>query len=158
MEKMNETTIKMLTDKDQQTSFLSQKITEKTNLKTKKLIEKLPDAGIEESYSHQDDSESFSLAEIAAELYFEGHEPVLPKLVYFRHDPSIRNLIEMRMSGNTFNHQKLSLNLIQTSGIKSSDAAKIEAALKAMKCSGNLNISKEVKNESKRLLEYEIDF
>ena len=55
-------------------------------------------------------------------------------------------------------HQKLMLKLSNSSGIKESDAVKIDAALKGMKCSGNVTVESEAKNESRRYLEYEIEF
>ena len=45
-----------------------------------------------------------------------------------------------------------------SSGIKESDAMKIDAVLKGMKVSGNATVASEAKNESRRYLEYEIEF
>lgn len=45
-----------------------------------------------------------------------------------------------------------------SSGLKESEAVKIDAVLKGMKCSGNTTVVSEVQNESRRYLEYEIDF
>ena len=43
-------------------------------------------------------------------------------------------------------------------GLKEKDALKIDAVLKGMKCAGNATVVSEVQNESRRYLEYEIDF
>lgn len=44
-------------------------------------------------------------------------------------------------------HQKFMLKMSNSSDMKESDAAKIDAVLKGMKCSGNATISSETKNE-----------
>ena len=98
------------------------------------------------------------ISEIAAEMTLPGHEPVQPTLVYLRKDPAIRSLIELRLSPNPITHQKLIVRLSSSSGIKESEAAKIDAALGAMKCAGNASVVSEAQSESRRYLEYEIDF
>lgn len=45
-----------------------------------------------------------------------------------------------------------------SSGIRESDVAKIDAVLKGMKVGGNATVFNEAKNESRRYLEYEIEF
>ena len=68
------------------------------------------------------------------------------------------NLIEMRMDETPpLTPQKFTLKLSDTLGIKEKDAIKIDAALKAMRISGNTTITSEVRNESRRFFEYEID-
>ena len=98
-------------------------------------------------------------AEIAAEMSFPGHDPVKPKLKYLKYDPSINNLIEMRMNEHSpILHQKLMIKLSNSSGLKESEAVKIDAVIKGMKCGGNATLVSETQNESRRYLEYEIDF
>ena len=87
-----------------------------------------------------------------------GHQPVEPELKYFKKDPQIQNLVSLRMSDNALTHQVYRLELINSSGIKVKDAAKIDAALSAMKINGNLSVTKEAQSESRRFFEYEIDF
>ena len=102
---------------------------------------------------------SFALAEIAAEMDFPGHSPIMPKLKYLKNDPNITNLVEMRMNESTpLLHQRLLINLSVSSGIKEREAVKIDTVLKGLRCSGNLTLENEVQNESRRFLEYEIDF
>lgn len=97
--------------------------------------------------------------EIAGEAYFPGHEPIEPILHYLQRDPSILSLIAMRMDEKApLTHQKFTLNLSNSSGIKEKDAIKIDAVLKAMKIAGNATVTSEVKNEERRFFEYEIDF
>lgn len=55
-------------------------------------------------------------------------------------------------------HQKYTLKLSNSSGIKESDAIKIDAALKSMKICGNTTIVSEVQSEARKFFEYEIDF
>ncbi len=99
-----------------------------------------------------------STIEIAAEMECIGHDPVEPKLVYFQKDDSIKNLIRLRMSDNPVKHQKFSLYCSQSSGIRVNDAAKIDAALVAMKYSMKASVTSNALNEERRYFEYEIDF
>ena len=62
------------------------------------------------------------------------------------------------MSKNAVTHQKVSLEFSASSGMKETDAAKIDAALAAMKFSGNASVSSEAKSEGRKVFEYEIDF
>ena len=112
-------------------------------------------SSIEHSYSDQ----KYSTVEIAAESEYPGHEPVMPQLKYMQKDPSIKALVAMRMdTSSPLSHQKFMLKMSNSSGIKESDAVKIDAVIKGMKLSGNTSITNEAKNESRRYLEYEIDF
>jgi hypothetical protein len=100
-----------------------------------------------------------STIEVAAEMNCPGHAPIRPTLHYLQKDPSIEALINLRMDESSpLTHQKYTLNFSHTSGIKEKDAIKIDAALKAMKISGNTTVTSEVRNESRRFFEYEIDF
>ena len=79
--------------------------------------------------------------EVAAEMQCLGHAPIEPKLLYLRGEPSIQSLIALRMDENSqIFHQEFSLKLSNSSGIKEKDAVKIDAALKAMKISGNIRL------------------
>ena len=83
----------------------------------------------------------------------------MPKLYYMQREQSIQNLIAMRMDeASPLTHQKFTLKLSNSSGIKEKDAIRIDAALKAMKISGNTTVINEVRNESRRFFEYEISF
>ena len=76
-----------------------------------------------------------------------------------KYDPIITCLVEMRMNeSGPLLHQKLMIKLSNSSGLKESDAVKIDAVLKGMKCTGNATVVSETQNESRRYLEYEIDF
>ena len=101
----------------------------------------------------------YSTVEIAAEMKFPGHEPIKPQLKYMQRDPSIQNLIAMRMDEKApLLHQKYMLKMSNSSGMKESDAVKIDAVLKGLKCSGNATVASEAKNEARRYLEYDIEF
>lgn len=102
-------------------------------------------------------NQSASVA-VAAEMHCIGHEPVEPTLRYMQNETSIRSMIAMRMSKNTMTKQKYTFQLSKSSGIKESDAVKIDAALKAMKILGSTTMLSEVKNESRRFFEYEVEF
>ena len=108
---------------------------------------------------HDAQSKSVSTIEISAEMDCTGHNPVRPELHYLQKDESIRNLIELRMNPDSpMTHQKVTIEFNNSSGIKVRDAAKIDAALKGMKISGNATVTSEAENESRRFFEYEIDF
>lgn len=97
--------------------------------------------------------------DIAAEMSFPGHEPVMPRVRYLKHDPNIQNLIEMRMDPKgPVNHQTLNIKLSSSSGLKETDAVKVDMILKSLKMAGNTTVSSEVQNEAKSILEYEINF
>lgn len=108
---------------------------------------------------HLSAEKKYSTVEIAAEMEFPGHAPIKPQLKYLQRDPSIQALISMRMDEKApLLHQKYMLRLSNSSGMKESDAVKIDAVLKGMKCSGNATVTSEAKNEARRYLEYEIEF
>ena len=52
----------------------------------------------------------------------------------------------------------MEIKLIESSGIKTNDAVKIDAAIKAMRFESRTSIVAEVNQESQRSFEYEIDF
>lgn len=108
---------------------------------------------------HDHTDKKYLTAEIASEMDFLGHVPTKPELKYLKYDPSINSLIEMRMNEHTpVIHQKFMLKLSNSSGLRESEAAMIDAVLKGMKCVGNATLVSEIQNESRRYLEYEIDF
>lgn len=97
--------------------------------------------------------------DIAAEMRFPGHNPVKPSVRYLEHDPTVQGLIEMRMATEgPINYQKLSIKLSSTSGLKESDAIKLDMILKNLKVVGNTTVLTEVQNEEKSILKYEIVF
>lgn len=102
--------------------------------------------------------EGASQVRIAAEMEFEGHAPVEPTLVYLKRETCIQMLISLRMGSNSMKHQKYTLRLSNSSGIKVKDAIKIDGALNAMKCAGNVTVASEAQKEAERYFEYEIDF
>lgn len=101
---------------------------------------------------------SFMSAEIASEMVLPGHAPIHPTLVYLRKDPAIQSLISLRFSPNPITHQRVVIQLSNSSGMRAGEAAKIDAALGSMKCAGNATVLSEVQSEARRYLEYEIDF
>lgn len=136
-----------VTYKEEQTSFSEKKV--KAHAK----------AGVTADAEHNSVEKKYSTVEIAAEMSFPGHAPVKPQLRYLQRDPSIQNLIAMRMDESApLLHQKFMLQLSNTSGLKENDAFKIDTVLKGLKCTGNTTVASEAKNESRRYLEYDIEF
>ena len=138
-----------VTYKEERTSF--------SETKAKAKLQAKPAGSVDAHHEHTE--KQYSTVEIAAESHFPGHPPVRPQLKYMQRDPSIQNLIAMRMDETSpLQHQKIMIKMSNSSGMKENDAIKIDAALKAMKCVGNTTLQSEVKNESRRYLEYEIEF
>lgn len=136
-----------VTYKEEKTAF--------SEKKTKANVKAIGMVGVEHDYN----AKKYSTVEVAAEMTFPGHVPVNPMVKYLKHDPSVKTLISMRMNETApLLHQKFMLKLSNSSGIKESEAIKIDAVLKGMKCAGNATVVSEVQNESRRYLEYEIDF
>lgn len=136
-----------VTYKEEQTSF--------SGKKAKAQVKAVGGANAEQNESDT----KYSMVHIAAEMDFPGHEPKNPQLRYMKRDANIRNLVEMRLDESSpLLHQKYMLKMSDSSGMKESNAVKIDAVLKGLKCSGNTTVESEVKNESRRYLEYEIDF
>lgn len=138
-----------VTYKEEKLSLTEKKTSTKANVKL------VASGEIENSSNDR----NFSTVEVAAEMTFPGHSPIKPQLNYLNNDPSIKTLIDMRMDEKApLLHQKYMLKLSNSSGLKESEAVKIDAVLKGMKCAGNATVVSEVQNEARRYLEYEIDF
>lgn len=98
-------------------------------------------------------------AHIEAESVFTPHAPVAPKLKYLESDISIKNLIDMRMDENgPMLGQKLLIKMSNSSGMKKSDALKIDSVLKGFKSGGEVTVEERLESESRKLLEYIIEF
>ena len=138
-----------VTYKEEKTSFSEKKVNTKVSAKA------IASADVDQNYEEK----TYSKIEIAAEMECPGHDPVKPQLKYMKYDPSINGLIELRMNENSpLQHQKFVLKLSNSSGLKESEAVKMDAVLKGMKYTGNATVVSETQNESRRYLEYEIDF
>lgn len=116
-------------------------------------------APVSASAEHLAAESKYTTVEVAAEMSFSGHTPVLPQLKYLQRDPSIQALIAMRMDEKApLLRQSLQLKLSNSSGMQESDALKIDAVLRHLKCSGHTTMTSEAKSESRRYLEYDIEF
>lgn len=136
-----------VTYKEEQTSFSSKQA--KASVK----------AGASAAAEQASSEKKYSTIEIAAEMTFPGHPPIRPQLKYMQRDPSVQALVSMRMDeAAPLLQQKYMLKMSNSSGIKESDAVKIDAVLKGLKCSGNATVVSEAKNEARRYLEYDITF
>ena len=98
--------------------------------------------------------------EVAAKIDFAGSDKLVePKLVYFKNESDINALIKMRLdseNGNKILSKSYSLQYGNSSGIKMSDAAKIDTALAGIKC--GISVSNEAMAEYNTILEYNIVF
>lgn len=96
---------------------------------------------------------------IEAEMRFPGHAPIKPELHYLKKEINVVNLIEMRMDSlSPLLHQHFNIEMSNSSGIKTKDAVKIDAMLKAMNVAGGISVTTEARKEARRILEYEIEF
>lgn len=133
---------------------------EKTSLTTKKASGNINIHQIGTGNAgHSSSDKEFSEARIEAENHFPGHSPIEPSLKYLANDPTIKSLIKMRMNPDSpLQKQSILIHLSSSSILKVSDAIKIDAFLKGLKLGGNTSVESEAQNESKRYLEYEIEF
>lgn len=106
-----------------------------------------------------DDPEEGQTAVTVAEIEMSGHAPKEPLLHYLENDIGVQTLISMRMDEKElFRHQRNSIKLSNTSGLKIIDAGMIDDALKHLKCARNTAVSAEAAKEASAYLEYVIDF
>lgn len=140
-------------------TFKEQKTTSSANVQKAKVNFKTAGNSASGDAEHNLVSDDMTAAEVAAEMECPGHAPFAPKLHYLQREPCIQSLIDLRMDKSSpILHQKFTLKLSNSSGIKEKDAIKIDAAIKLMKIAGNTTVTTEVRNESRRFFEYEIDF
>lgn len=110
-------------------------------------------------FEHHLEEKKYSMIDVAAEMEMTGHAPKEPTLIYLLKDDNVHNLIHLRMTGgDNFHNHRISIKMSHTLGIKEKDAIKIDAVLRGMKVAGNASVASETRNESRRYLEYEIDF
>lgn len=97
---------------------------------------------------------------LAKKSSFEGsNEPRMPKLLYYRNNADINNLIEMVMNGtHKVNSKTYMLNYESSIGINANIAKKMDAAIASYKYETNASVSAEVENEKRLKLEYKIEF
>lgn len=135
--------------KEEKTVFSERRTNKKAGIKS------IGDVSIEQ----KSEENKYFKTEIAAEMECPGHAPVKPTVKYMKYDPNVQKLIEMRMDEQgPLSRQTLTIKFSNSSGLKESEAVKIDAVLKELKYAGNSTVINEVRNEARRYLEYEIDF
>ncbi len=113
------------------------------------------------SATHSTDGNDYVGVEIAADLVFSGHDhPEVPELAYFRHESDIEKLIQMRVSNGDNKIQSKTYRFLcsTSSGMKESEAAKIDAVACHLKIGASESFSSEVSRENRTELEYKIEF
>lgn len=109
--------------------------------------------------SHKDSNTQFESLEVASDKKYKGHAPNKPDLNYFKSEPDINNIIRRRLDENNPIYSDVEVfKYTNSSGIRSSDAAKIDGVLKMMKVGGNTSISSQVDQEEKTYFEYLIEY
>ncbi len=134
-----------------------EKVKKKADLGVKKGKKKIVDVKAE----HSADEVNRESIEVERRLDLSGHDdPQVPELIYFKDDADIQNLIFMRMDKKSYlKNKECKIKYSNSSGIKASDAVKIQGALDKMG-SGNVGVSvlNNTLNESCTTLIYRIEF
>ena len=102
----------------------------------------------------------FTNFELISECSYDGNaNPMTPKLNYFRDDAEINSLINARMQGSdAVTSKTYTIKYNASSGLKESEAVKIDTILKKFKLKGNGTVLSEVEKENRLYLEYQIEF
>lgn len=97
---------------------------------------------------------------LAKKSSFEGSDqPKMPKLLYYKNNADINNLIEMVMNGNHRVKSKTYILSYESNvGINAGIARKMDSAIASYKYETNASVSAEVENEKRLKLEYKILF
>lgn len=109
---------------------------------------------------HEEERKEFSKVELLSENTFPGGNPKKPKLNYFRNQSEIQHLIKLRLNKEFPLKRKVQTFKASSSfGIKTTDAAKIDVALKKIGTAGATCTMTELANsENRTSFEYEIVF
>lgn len=126
---------------------------------TEKITGKYKNTTLGAQGEHSTSNNEMSEGEIAVQASFEGHAPKQPQLNYYKNEPQINDLIQMRLHReNAIRDQHLFLQCAHSSGITEKTAASIDAAFTAMKCTGNTTFTSEAQNETRQIFQYDIVF
>ena len=109
---------------------------------------------------HEDEIREFNKVELLSENTFPGGQPKKPKVHYFRNQNEIQHLIKLRLNKEfPLKKQVKRFKASSSFGIKSTDAAKIDVALKKIGTVGATCTMTELANsENRTVFEYEIEF
>lgn len=112
------------------------------------------------STSTKQSVDSFTSSSIIFSQKFKGSDqPQEPDLNWFEKDMGISSLIKKRCSGiNDIEEYSIQIDATSSLAISVSQAAKIDAALKAAKLTSDVSIESKAKTESRRKLIYHITF
>ena len=109
--------------------------------------------------SHDRSATQFESIEVASDKKFKGHEPQMPKLNYFQNEPDVRNIIRRRMDKeNPIFEDTETFKYNNSSGIKLSDAVKVDGMLKKFKIGANSTVLSKAENEERIFFEYHIEY
>lgn len=105
-------------------------------------------------------TDSFNRSSIVFSQRFKGsNQPLEPELNWFKKDLGINSLIKKRCSGiNDIEEYSIQIDTTSSTTISVSQAAKIDAALKAAKLSSDISVENKARTESSRKLVYHIKF
>lgn len=102
-------------------------------------------------------SESLQLS-IDHTSHFKPHNtPTIPKLVYYKDNNTIKDLIERRMQ-NKLVSDTYSISYASASSAKMKEASKVDSAIKALKLSASQSLSVCYKVENQIRMSYRIEF
>ena len=104
--------------------------------------------------------ESQAESKVEFDVSFEGsNEPVMPNLKWYAYDRVILDLIKSRVEGiNPMKEYNLDLEYKTSESMPIKAAAKVDVALKQLGATMNFDFASEVRDESRRKLEFHIEF
>lgn len=115
-------------------------------------------AGTSEGKKIDFSADNFTVLEIALDHKFEGGKPEIPELTYYKNDPDIESLIEMRMGNNPSKEKTYMLKFSQASDINLTAAMDIDAVLDKLQLTASASVRSEVEREKRLYFEYHIEF
>ena len=91
--------------------------------------------------------------------YEAGDAPSAPVLQYLQNDPALRNLIDIRLTGEQgLDTESSSIECKSLDGMTFEEAEKLDAVLRALKLKGNASVTSAAEALERAVLEYTIEF
>ncbi len=91
--------------------------------------------------------------------YEAGDAPSAPVLQYLQNDPALRNLIDIRLTGEQgLDTESSSIECKSLDGMTLEEAEKLDAVLRALKLKGNASVTSAAEALERAVLEYTIEF
>lgn len=140
--------------KEEKKAFVSVAANKKTKEKVKGA------AGEEEAAEIKASAKNLQELEVASEMEFAGHNnPEMPELIYYKNDPDIESLIQLRMDEkNQVKSKSYTLKYNRKQDINLDAAIKIDLVLSKLSMAASASVKSEVEKENRMYMEYQIKF